>query len=125
MQLPVPAVPCKGPLLAPPADPSRAAPFFSLIVVCFWQGVGATPGCVRRRGRLAEMHLEQGNAAEAERLLRAILAYVESTQARALRCAAGCPSRAAPPHSRSPPGSEPHGRRAAADGTTGWGAATH
>lgn len=46
----------------------------------FLQGVGATPGCVRRRGRLAEMQLEEGRVEEAEKLLRNILAYVESTQ---------------------------------------------
>lgn len=44
------------------------------------QGIGATPGCVRRRGRLAEMQLEQGRVEEAEKLLRGILAYVESAQ---------------------------------------------
>ena len=44
------------------------------------QGVGATPGCVRRRGRLAEMLLERGKLDEAETLLRNILGYVESTQ---------------------------------------------
>jgi hypothetical protein len=44
------------------------------------QGVGATPGCVRRRGRLAEMQLELGRLDEAEALLRSILAYVESAQ---------------------------------------------
>ena len=44
------------------------------------QGVGATPGCVRRRGRLAEMLLEEGRLDEAEGLLRGILSYVESTQ---------------------------------------------
>jgi hypothetical protein len=54
----------------------------------FPQGVGATPGCVRRRGRLAEMLLELGRAAEAERLLRAVLEYVESAQAGACLCVA-------------------------------------
>ena len=44
------------------------------------QGVGATPGCVRRRGRLAEMQLELGRLDEAEVLLRSILTYVESAQ---------------------------------------------
>lgn len=44
------------------------------------QGVGATPGCVRRRSRLAEMLLERDRVDDAEKLLRNILGYVESTQ---------------------------------------------
>jgi hypothetical protein len=55
------------PLLSRPSNPGL-------------QGVGATPGCVRRRGRLAEMQLELGRLDEAEALLRSILAYVESAQ---------------------------------------------
>ena len=53
----------------------------NLIPACpFSQGVGATPGCVRRRGRLAEMLLERDRVDDAEKLLRNILGYVESTQ---------------------------------------------
>lgn len=44
------------------------------------QGVGATPGCVRRRSRLAEMLLERDRVEDAEKLLRNILGYVVSTQ---------------------------------------------
>lgn len=42
--------------------------------------MGATPGCVRRRSRLAEMLLERDRVEDAEKLLRNILGYVESTQ---------------------------------------------
>ena len=55
-------------------------PARSLPAAIHEQGVGATPGCVRRRSRLAEMLLERDRVDDAEKLLRNILGYVESTQ---------------------------------------------
>lgn len=77
---------CQGAAAKCHLGPTSWSSLPSLLGIDRGQGVGATPGCVRRRGRLAEMHLEQGNVDQAERLLRAILAYVESTQARRACC---------------------------------------
>ncbi len=79
---------CQGAAAKCHLGPTSWSSLRSLLDIGRVQGVGATPGCVRRRGRLAEMHLEQGNVDQAERLLRAILAYVESTQARRACCGA-------------------------------------